>query len=79
MGRRRYFFYLTVSTRCLESANGFKLSRKTNKQTNKQTKQNKKTKNLSQGQVSLHNWGALWAKRGERSILKKRETKGGEK
>ena len=56
MGRRRYyFFFLTVSTRRLESANGFKLSRKTNKQANKQTNQNKKTKNLSQGQVSLHN------------------------
>ena len=42
-------FFLTVSTRRLESANGFKLSRKTNKQTNKQKK------NLSQAQVSLHN------------------------
>ena len=43
MGRRRYyFFFLTVSTRRLESANGFKLSRK-------------KKKNLCQGQVSLHN------------------------
>ena len=66
MGRRRYyFFFLTVSTRSLESANYFKLSRK--KKNKKKTK--KKTKNLCQGQVSLHNWGALWAKRGERSIL----------
>ena len=52
MGRRRYyFFFLTVSTRRLESANGFKLSRK--KKQNK-TK-NKKKQNLCQGQVSLHN------------------------
>ena len=57
------FFFLTVSTRRLESANEFKLSRKKKKNKTKQKK------NLCQGQVSLHNWGALWAKRGERNIL----------
>ena len=35
----------------------------------KKKNKTKQKKNLCQGQVSLHNWGALWAKRGERNIL----------
>ena len=43
MGRRRYyFFFLTVSFRRLESANGFKLSRK-KKNKKQKTKTEKKT------------------------------------
>ena len=63
MGRRRYFFFSWPSL-----PDVWKVPTDSNFLEKNKTKQNKK-KNLSQGQVSLHNWGALWAKRGERSII----------
>ena len=72
-------FFLTVSTRRLESANGFKLSRKTNKQTNKQKKT--KTKHrlacITEAPYEPSEANAVFCTKCEMSA--KRKTKGGEK
>ena len=67
MGRRRYYFFFSWPS----LSDVWKVPTDSNflEKKNKQTKNKKQKKNLCQGLVSLHNWGALWAKRGERSIL----------
>ena len=76
MGRRRYyFFFLTVSTRRLESANGFKLSRK--KQKNKKTKNKKKT--YAKDRLACITEALYEPSEANAAFCTKRETKGGEK
>ena len=77
-------FFLTVSTRRLESANGFKLSRKkTNKQTNKKTKTKTKTSAkdslacITEAPYEPREANAVFCTKCEMSA--KRKTKGGEK
>ena len=75
MGRRRYyFFFLTVSTRRLESANGFKLSRK-----NKKQKKNKKKKTYAKDRLACITEALYEPSEANAAFCTKRETKGGEK
>ena len=67
MGRRRYyFFFLTVSTRRLESANGFKLSRK-------------KKKTYAKDRLACITEALYEPSEANAAFCTKRETKGGEK
>ena len=79
MGRRRYyFFFLTVSTRSLESANYFKLSRKKKKQKKKQkTYAKDRLACITEALYEPSEANAVFCTKREMSA--KRKTKGGEK
>ena len=76
MGRRRYyFFFLTVSTRRLESANGFKLSRKKKNKT-KNKKQKNKKKTYAKDRLACITEALYEPSEANAAFCTKRETKG---
>ena len=82
MGRRRYyFFFLTVSTRSLESANYFKLSRKKKNEKKQKKKQRTYAKDrlacITEALYEPSEANAVFCTKREMSA--KRKTKGGEK